>query len=452
MTDDRDARDLYDDVRDLIERDDWDALRSFAIELHPADLSQVTRLLEPVERERLFADLPSDVVGNLLEFVDEDDLRATVATIAPEDLPAVLQDVADDVVADVIRQLEPEGQASALAALDLDQAEGVEELLRFSEDSAGSIMTREYVAFDSALTVQEAIDQLRVLRPPSDHVYYLYVTDGDGRLMGTLSIRDVLVSPPATHLEDITRREILQVTTSTDREEVARQLKRYNLLAVPVVDDSEFLQGVITVDDLIDVLEDEATEDMFRMVGIGEDERISSPVVDSVRRRLPWLALNLLTAFLAGATVSLFDSTIARAAVLAAFMPIVAGQGGNAGTQTATIAVRSLALGDLGTGSVLRVCRKEILVGTANGIVIGLLAGIVALVWEQNLALAVVLAAALALTVAGATVGGLLIPLGLRAVNVDPALSANVFVTTLTDILGFVVFLGIATVAIEQIA
>jgi len=207
----------------------------------------------------------------------------------------------------------------------------------------------------------------------------------------------------------------------------------------------------MTADDLIDVLQEEATEDMYRMVGLDEDERVFSPVRTSVRRRLPWMLVNLLTAFVAAATVGLFDETIGKAAVLALFMPVVAGMGGNAGTQTATIAVRSIALGDLDVRDVFRACRKEIMVAMANGLAIGVAAGIGAYIWKQNDALSLVIAAALFLNICAATMGGVLIPLGLKAVRVDPALAANIFVTTVTDVMGFVFFLGLASIAIEQI-
>jgi magnesium transporter len=241
------------------------------------------------------------------------------------------------------------------------------------------------------------------------------------------------------------------VTTTTDQEEAARTLQKYNLLAIPVVDEEGVLEGVMTADDLIDVLQEEATEDMYRMVGLDEDERVFSPVRTSVRRRLPWMLVNLVTAFVAAATVGLFDETIGKAAVLALFMPVVAGMGGNAGTQTATIAVRSIALGDLDVADVFRACRKEIMVAMANGLAIGLTAGLGAYLWKQNEALSIVIAAALFLNICAATMAGVLIPLGLKAMKVDPALAANIFVTTVTDVMGFIFFLGLASLTIEQI-
>jgi magnesium transporter len=313
-------------------------------------------------------------------------------------------------------------------------------------------MTRGFVTLHEDITVQQAIDYLRVLRPPSERAYYLYVVDSEKRLQGIVSIRDLLVSSPRTTLGEITQRDVHAVATGTDQEEAARVLQRYNLLAVPVVDDEGHLEGIMTADDLIDVLQEEATEDMYRMVGLDEDERIFSPVAVSVRRRIPWMLVNLVTAFVAAATVGLFDAAISKAAVLALFMPVVAGQGGNAGTQTATIAVRSIALGDLDVGDVFRACRKEILVAMANGVAIGFCAAVASYAWKQNEVLSLVLGAALVLNICAATMGGVLIPLGLKAVKVDPALAANIFVTTVTDVMGFVFFLGLASLVITHIA
>ena len=228
-------------------------------------------------------------------------------------------------------------------------------------------MRSGFVSLHEGTPVERAIEALRRLRPPSDRAYYLYTVDGEGRLVGVVSVRDLIVAAPGTPLAEIAERDVHAVDVGLDREEVARTLQRYNLLAIPVVDGEGRLVGATTADDVIDVLAEEATEDMYRMVGLDEAERVFSPVRTSVRRRLPWMLVNLLWAFAAAAIVSLFDETLARFTLLAALMPVVAGQGGNAGAQTATIAVRSIAIGDLDVRDVFRATRKEIVVGLANG-------------------------------------------------------------------------------------
>ncbi|HEY4669107.1 MAG TPA: magnesium transporter [Tepidiformaceae bacterium] len=450
MPDEVVARDLLETARELLAERQWSKLVALVTSLHPADLADFVLLVEEDDRRQLLDELPTDVVGQLFEYVEDDSLRDLINSIGVADLPAVLEEVEDDVAADVIQQLEPSEQIETLAAL--DRGEEVAELLQYGEDSAGGIMSHGFVALNEGISVQQAIDYLRVLRPAADRAYYLYVIDKERMLQGTVSIRDLLVSSPRTTLAEITRRDVHAVTTGTDQEEAARTLQRYNLLAIPVVDEEGRLEGVMTADDLIDVLQEEATEDMYRMVGVEVEERVFSPVATSVRRRLPWLVVNTFTAFLAAAVVSLFNDTLAQVTLLAFFMPVVAGQGGNAGTQTATIAVRSIALGDLDVGDIVRACRKEIIVGMANGAASGLTAGLLSYAWQGNLALSLVLAAAIVLTVTAATLNGIIIPLTLKAMKVDPALATNIFVTTTTDVLGFFFFLGLAFLFLDQIA
>ncbi len=449
MADDDAARDLLEDARELVERAEWTKLTALVTSLHPADLVEFVLLLREEERRQVLDHLPTDVVGQLFEFVEDDELRDLIRGVGIEDLPAVLEEVEDDVAADVIQQLEPDEQEETLAALDREE---VAELLQYGDESAGGLMSRGFVTLNEGITVQQAIDHLRVLRPPTDRAYYLYVIDGERRLRGTVSIRDLIVSAPRTKLAEITQHDVHAVSTGTDQEEAARTLQKYNLMALPVVDEEGRLQGVTTADDLIDVLQEEATEDMFRMAGVSEDEKVFSPVRTSVRRRLPWMLVNVFTAFLAAGVVHLFDATLAKATVLAAFMPVVAGQGGNAGTQTATIVVRSIAIGDLDVRDLFRAVRKEILVGMANGLAIGVVAGLAALLWQRNPTLSIVLGMALFLNICSATLGGVIIPLGLKSMRVDPALAANIFVTMITDILGFLFFLGIASFVVGRIA
>jgi magnesium transporter len=449
MADEDVVRGLLDDAHALIAAGEWAKSVALLSSLHPADLADLVLSLEADERQRLLAHLPTDITAQLLDHAEDDDLRSLIEGIGVADLPAVLEEADDDVAADVIQQLEPQARRDTLAALDREE---VEELLQYEEESAGGIMSQGFVALGEDMTIGGAIGYLRRLRPSSEQAYYIYVVDESERLQGVVSLRDLIVSGPGTRLGEVTRRDVHAVTTGTDQEEVARTMQRYNLLAVPVVDEAGRLQGVTRADDLVDVLQEEATEDMFRMAGVGDDERVFSPVRLSVRRRLPWMLVNTLSAFVAAGVVSAFDSTLGKATLLATFMPIVAGQGGNAGTQTATIAVRSIALGDLDVGDIVRACRKEILVALATGFAIGLAAGLGSYLWEQNGVLSVVLAAALFLNICTATMAGVLIPLGLKAAKVDPALAANIFVTTITDTMGFLIFLGLASIVIDRIA
>lgn len=436
-------------VTDLIEQDRTADAVALLDEMHPADRADVVAELEQETQERLVAALSTDQLASVLEYLEPEERSEIVEDLTPGRLAPALDLMEDDDAADVLQDLEP-AQARAVLA-QMEDAEDVAPLLRHEEDSAGGIMTRGFVQLRESMTAQAAIAEIRRLRPEADRSYYLYTTDTENRLTGVVGIRDLIIADPLKRLSSIMSTDVHSVHEETDQEECARLIAHYDLLALPVVDSDNRLVGVLTVDDVIDVVEEEATEDMYRMAGIQGEERVFSPVPTSVRRRLPWLSVNLLTAFAAAATVGLFEGTISEHAILAACMPIVAGMGGNAGTQTITVIVRSLALGDISPSEFLAALRKEVLVGLVNGIVIGVVLALVVGTATGNVVLGMVLGSALILNLLAAATAGVCVPLGLRVLRVDPALASAVFTTTVTDVLGFFFFLGLATLFISRI-
>ena len=448
MSDDNVARDLLEDARSLIGEGEWAKAVALVTALHPADLADLVLSLDEGGRHALLDYLPTDVVGQLFEYAEDDELRDLIRGVGVEDLPAVLEEVEDDVAADVIQQLEPGERAETLAAL--DRGEEVAELMQYGDESAGGIMTRGFVALNEGISVQQAIDYLRVLRPASEKSYYLYVIDAERRLQGTVSIRDLIVSAPRTTLAEITQHDVHAVQAATDQEEAARTLQRYNLMAVPVVDPEGRLQGIMTADDLIDVLQEEATEDMYRMVGLDEGESTVTSWRRSIRFRLPWLVINLATAFVATAIILLFQGTVERAVVLFAFAPAIANQAGVTGTQTATLMVRALALREprrtLGV-----IVAREMVVGLANGLVVGVILAAVGLAVEQNVTLALVLLISMSAASTLAAPIGQLIPLGLRLFRADPALSSSIFVTMCTDGFSYLFCVALAAALISRL-
>ncbi|HEX6032754.1 MAG TPA: magnesium transporter [Tepidiformaceae bacterium] len=441
------AEDLLIEAKSLISDGEWGKVVALIASQHPADLVDLILELDEEHRTQLLDELPTDLVGQLFEFVEDDERRKLIRSVGLEHLPAVLEEVDDDVAADVIQELEPAEQIETLAALDRDE---VADLVKYVEDSAGGLMSHGFVALNQGIAIQQAIDYLRVLRPPSDRAYYLYVVDNEKRLQGIVSIRDLIVSAPRTTLGEITNRDVHAVTTGTDQEEAARTLQRYNLLAVPVVDEEGRLEGVLTADDLIDVLQEEATEDMFRMVGLDEEETIGAPFRQSIRLRLPWLIVNLFTAFAGALVVSLFHSTLEKAVVLAAFMPVVANQSGVTGTQTATILVRALALRDV-RGNTRAMLYREFLIGLTNGLAVGVLIAAIGWAFTGNETLAGVLLVSMTLASAMATLVGQLVPLLLRGLGADPALASSIFVTMATDAMSFLFLLGTASLVITKL-
>jgi magnesium transporter len=311
-------------------------------------------------------------------------------------------------------------------------------------------MNPHVFALSEDMTVGESITALQASRDV-EMVFYLYVVDARRHLVGVVSLRRLLLVSPETPLKRIMTADPTSARVDMDQEEVARLVASYNLLAIPVVEDSNKLVGVITVDDIIDVIKDEATEDIYRMAGVAGDERVFTPALESLRKRLPWLGVNLVTAFLAAAVVSLFEDTISRVAALAVFMPVVAGMGGNSATQTVTVIVRGIALGELTWGNSRKALVKEVLVGLANGTILGFVAAAAAWAIQGDAIIGLLLGVAMVINMTVAAGAATLLPLGLRALKVDPALASSVFITTLTDVVGFAAFLGLATLFIRYL-
>ena len=415
---------------------------------HPADLAQVFSELQDKERDAAFTVL-ADRNGRLaMEAVSElgpENGARLLATRPAEEIAKLAQDIPSDDAAALIDHLPEELSTAVLHLMRPKESTVVENLLEYAERTAGRIMNPNVFALNEDITVGEAITEIQSSRDV-EMVFYLYVVDERRHLVGVVSLRRLLLVSPETPLKRIMTADLISARADMDQEEVARQVAAYNLLAIPVVDAENKLVGIITVDDVIDVIKDEATEDIYRLAGVAGDERAFTPAKESLRKRLPWLGINLLTAFLAAAVVGLFEGTIDLFPVLAVFMPIVAGMGGNAGTQTLTVIVRGIALGELTWSNSRKALLKEAVVGLGNGIVLGAAAAGVVWMVRGNPTLGLVLGMAMIINMFVAAAAGTLVPLGLRAANVDPALASSVFITTMTDMFGFFSFLGLATV------
>jgi len=366
-----------------------------------------------------------------------------------EEIGEVIQEMESDVAAAFISALPEEVAQEVLERMDNQESSEVQELLGYQEETAGRIMTPNVFSLHEELTVGEAIQTIQTAKD-LEMVFYLYVVDERNHLVGVVSLRQLLMVAPTSPLSKVMTADVITVTTDTDQEEVANQVALYDLLAIPVVDDTNKLVGTITVDDVIDVIKDEATEDIFYLAGVEADDHMHTPALTSVKKRLPWLMVNLATALLAATVVALYEPTIARFSFLAVFLPVVAGMGGNSGTQTLTIMVRGLALGEVNWESGKGILLKEIKVGINNGIATGIIAGTVAYLWKGNYMLGLVLGGAMTINIVVAGVVGTLVPLILKKLNVDPAIASSIFVTTFTDAVGFLSFLGLASVLLHH--
>src|SRR5829696_3846459 len=420
---------------------------------HPADLAQIFSELPDKDREAAFS-LLAERNGRLaMEGISElgpEAGAALLATRSAEEIAKLAQEIPSDDAAALIDYLPEELSASVLDLMRPKESGVVENLLEYDEQTAGRIMNPHVFALNEDLTVGEAITELQTNRDV-EMVFYRDVVDERRHLVGVVSLRRLLLVSPETPLKRIMTADLISARADMDQEEVARQVAAYNLLAIPVVDEENKLVGIITVDDVIDVIKDEATEDIYRLAGVAGDERAFTPPSESLRKRLPWLAVNLATAFLAAFVVGLFEATIDKVVALAVFMPIVAGMGGNAATQTLTVVVRGIALGELSWENSRKALLKEAAVGIGNGVVLGLVAAGMAWLMKGDLILGGVLGLAMIINMFVAATAGTLIPLGLRALKIDPALASSVFITTLTDVFGFLSFLGLATVLLRYV-
>lgn len=418
----------------------------------PADVAQVLHALNDLDRHAVFTALARSDTKLAAASISEMSLAESVEllkTLAAEEIAQVLQELPSDDAALFVAELPEELRESLLDLMKVEASTEVQELLSFAEGTAGRMMTPNVFALREDLTVSEAISAIQRASRDVEMVYYLYVVDERNHLVGVLNLRQLLLAPPTTSLKKVMGTDVISVRTDTEQEEVARVVARYNLLGVPVVDEENKLVGIVTVDDVLDVIREEATEDIYALSGVSSEESVQSSPLRSVRLRLPWLLVNLATAFLAASVVHLFEETIEKVVVLASLMPIVAGMGGNAATQTLAVTVRGLALGEVAWENSRRVLVKEFLVGLANGIVNGLVAGLIVCLRFGFSAKAALIGGIIALAMVNnmviAGIAGTLIPLVLKKLKADPALASTVFVTTCTDVGGFLSFLGLAT-------
>lgn len=424
--------------------------------LHAADQADVVARLQADTRAHVLGLLPHADVGAIVDELETEHAVSVCAAMTIPNLADVLDETSPNVAADVLRGVPNQVALDALAAMSRSAAADVLPLLDYEDDDAGGLMTPEFVALRQSMTVAQALEFVRRWAAETghetEHAHYLFVVDADDVLKGGISLPQLVLAAPHQRISLLMDDDAISVGVETDQEEAARIMERYDIFNLPVVDDMGRLVGALWLDDMIAVLEDEATEDMYRMIGVAEEEKALGPFWRSVRNRLPWLMVNLATAALAGLIITLFQSTMAQAVALAAFLPVIAGQGGIAGTQTLTLIIRSITLGEVSSANARRLLLKEIGLGLVHGLALGLVSGLIAFIWKGSEFLALVVGVAMLANLVVAGISGVVVPLGFRALKIDPALSSAVAVTTLTDVLGFLIYLGLATALIGYIA
>jgi magnesium transporter len=437
--------DYVERVTRAIEAADAGSLRELVGELHEADVGDLIEALDPELRPRLV-----ELMGHDFDFAALTEVDDTVREEILEELPAetVAEGVreldSDDAVV-ILEDLPKDEQAEILDQLPADERDALARSLEYPENSAGRRMQSEFIAVGPAWTVGRTIDYMRETPDLPERFWELYVVDPDRHLKGTVALDRLLRTKRPVPIAELIDEELRPVRVTDDQEEVARLFERYDLVSAPVVDEYQRLVGVITFDDIVDVIEEEAEEDIRALGGVGREEELSDSVWTIVKGRFPWLFANLLTALLASWVIRQFEGSIQKMVALAVLMPIVASMGGNAGTQTMTVAVRALATRELSSANAWRIIRREWMVGLLNGLGFALIMGVIAAAWFNVTDLGLVIGLAMVTVLVAAALGGILIPLILIRLGVDPAVSSGPFVTTVTDVVGFFSFLGIAT-------
>ena len=423
-------------------------MRRLLSSLHPAETAHLLESLPPLERKVCWPIINPDLRGDVLSYVGEDVRADLIQYMDTADLISATEDLDVDDVADILQVLPNHIMREVLRAMDTQHRRRVETLLAYEEDTAGGLMNTDVITVRSDITLEVVLRYLRILGDVPENTDSLYVVDHEDHYIGTLELSKLVSRSRSLTVSEVMSHQIEAIDAITDESEVAHRFEKHNLISAPVVDPDNRLLGRITIDDVVDVIRDEAEHSMLSLAGLSEDEDTFAPVKKSIHRRSLWLGVNLLTAFLAAWVIGLFDPTIEKQVALAILMPIVASMGGVAGSQTLTLVIRSMALGQLNDNNQRWLLRKEILVGASNGLIWAIAIAIVTILWFNNVTLGLLIGAAIVINLVAAALAGVTIPLMLKKFGTDPALSAGVLLTTVTDVVGFVAFLGFATLFI----
>lgn len=429
-----------------LEAGSGERVRAILADLHPADVATLIEGTPPESRPLVWAqvddprkgetllELAEDVRAGLLRLTDDAALVAAARTLDTDDIADLIPELPDEVIAEV------------LAALDKQNRQRLDAVLSYPEDTAGGLMNVDAITVRENITLEVVLRYLRRRGTLPDSTDQLFVVDRHDELIGQLEIGRLLTTDPDRRVSQVMDREVVKFPAFAPQQEVAKAFEDYDLISAPVVDERNRLLGRITIDDVVDVLREEAEHSILAPAGLSEDEDLFAPPLRTSRRRSVWLAVNLVTAIIAASVVGLFESTIEKVVALAVMMPIVAGMGGNAGTQTLTAVIRGLALGIVSESNARRLLTRELAAGAVNGLVFALAVGVIAVLWHKNLLLGPVIAMAMIINLAFAALCGVLIPIAVRRAGIDPALASGVILTTVTDVVGFFSFLGLATI------
>lgn len=438
-------------IKKLLNENDSEKIKDIVEDIHPVDFLEILEKFED-EFYEIIDKLPNDYLVELINEAEIEDKLEIVNKISEDRKDIVIPYISSDELVDMLEEADEVQKKDIFEHLDEDDKDDIKELLEYPSDTAGGIMATEFLAIDEDMTMDETIAFLRKSAPDYETPYYLYVVGKGNILKGVVQLRQIITCDSNVKIKDEMITQVISVDAYTDQEEVANLFEKYGFVAIPVINkETNEILGIITFDDIMAIISEEHTEDMYRMAGLDEEEEIDRGIISSVKSRSMWLSINLLTAFLASSVVGIFEGTISQVVALATFMPIVSGMGGNAATQTLTIMIRGIATGELRYENQRKVLKKELTVAIIDGILIGILIITITYIIVRNITFALIAGVALLLNILISAIGGFFVPLILKKLKIDPAIASSVFVTTMTDMAGFGIFLGLATIFMVHI-
>lgn len=428
-------------------------LNKYLEEIHPRDIAEIIIEIDEEKQPLIFEILPWDIAGKVLDELDSETFLSIFSNITIEQKKRLLDLMSQDDMVDLLNELDEDERTRIVNLLEGEDAEDIKELLVYEEDTAGGIMTTDYIAIKKDISVYQAIEELREKAPDAETVYYIYVVDKNEKLVGVMSLRELIIAKPNTPIEKIMIESVISAYINDDQEEVAKTVSKYDLLAIPVVDSNDRLRGIITVDDIIDVIEEEATEDIYKFAGTSEseseyleEEKFTLRVLHSVKARLPWLIITLFGGVLSARILGRYEGTLQLYPAVAFFMPMLTGMGGNVGTQSSTLTVRGLATGHVDSNKGLKTVFQEMSVGTSVGIICSALICLVTFLWMKDIRLGIVVGLAMAANIITASTIGTLVPIIFKKFGVDPAVASAPFISTTLDITGITIYFTLATI------
>ncbi|MCM3595209.1 magnesium transporter [Metabacillus idriensis] len=436
-----------------LENEDFEGFRSMFLEQHPYDQAKIFVKLEQEERTKLYHYLSPEEMAALFENIEDEEYNYEMylSEMDPRFASQMLEHMYADDAVDVLNELNKDQVASYLTIMDDEAAQEIRELLHYEEFTAGSIMTTEFIAIIANQTVKSAMHILKHEAPDAETIYYLYVIDEDKHLVGVISLRDLIVSDDDLMIGEIMSERVFSVSVGEDQEDVARKMRDYNFLALPVVDFQNHLLGIITVDDIVDVIDEEASDDYSKLAAVSDVDSIDRGPLSAAKKRLPWLVILLFLGMLTANLIGQFEETLDKVAILAVFIPLIAGMAGNTGTQALAVAVRRIAMGDLEEGGNLKIIAREAGTGIINGAVCGFLVIGVVYFWKHDFFLGLLVGISILATLTVATIAGAFVPLVMHRLKVDPAVASGPFITTINDIISILIYFGMATLFMQYL-